>query len=62
MGSNPTASAKHFTLSFSKDIEYLEGVYASDWDTKTLVYTNPKSVGIVTRPTEEGRDFFCIML
>lgn len=45
-------------MSFSKDIEYLEGVYASDWDTKTLVYTNPKFVGIVTRPTEEGRDFF----
>ena len=59
---NPTddtlqAKAQVYTENFSKDIEYLEGIYTSNWDTKTLAHTNPKSVGIVTRPTEEGRDF-----
>ena len=59
---NPTNNtlqekAQMYTENFSKDVEYLEGIYISDWNTKTLAHTNPKSVGITTRPTEEGRDF-----
>ena len=43
------AQAQSYTEIFSKDREYLEGIYASEWDTHVLAHTNPAVVGIVTR-------------
>lgn len=52
--SDPDAvrEAQAYTEQFSKDREYLEGIYTSDWQTNVLVHTNPKVVGITTREGE----------
>lgn len=52
--SDPDAvrEAQAYTEQFSKDREYLEGIYTSDWQTNVLVHTNPKVVGITTRKGE----------
>ncbi|MDD6811279.1 MAG: methyl-accepting chemotaxis protein [Lachnospiraceae bacterium] len=44
--------AQAYTEIFSADREYLEGIYASEWNTHVLVHTNPKVVGIITREGE----------
>lgn len=44
-----TAAAQAYTTKFSNDIENLEGLYASEWNTHVLVHTNEKAVGITTR-------------
>ena len=44
-----TAAAQLYTETFSADREYLEGVYASEWNTHVLAHTNPNVVGITTR-------------
>ena len=41
--------AQKYTETFSSDREYLEGIYASEWDTHVLAHTNAKVVGITTR-------------
>lgn len=46
------AKAQKYTEKFSQDREYLEGIYASEWDTHVLAHTNPKAVGIYTRKDE----------
>ena len=50
-----TAAAQKYTENFGKDIGNLEGIYASNWDTKMLVHTTPEVVGKVTRPDEAKR-------
>ena len=52
--SDPDAvrEAQAYTEQFSKDREYLEGIYTSDWQTNVLAHTNPKVVGITTRKGE----------
>lgn len=49
------AAAQKYTETFSKDIDHLEGIYASMWDTKVLTHTTAQVVGMVTRPDEEKR-------
>ena len=51
---NPSAiaAAQAYTEKFSEDIDNLEGLYASEWDTHVLVHTNPAVVGITTRTGE----------
>ena len=49
------AAAQAYTEDFSKGLPHLEGVYASTWGTQTLTHTNPGSIGITTRPTEDRR-------
>lgn len=44
-----TAKAQAYTELFSADREYLEGIYASEWNTHVLTHTNPNVVGITTR-------------
>lgn len=44
-----TAAAQAYTSKFSGDIENLEGIYASEWNTHVLVHTNENVVGITTR-------------
>ena len=44
-----TAAAQAYTETFSADREYLEGIYASEWNTHVLAHTNPNVVGITTR-------------
>lgn len=44
-----TAKAQKYTEQFSADRAYLEGIYASEWDTHVLAHTNAKVVGIYTR-------------
>lgn len=44
-----TAHAQAYTELFSGDREYLEGIYASEWNTHVLAHTNPNVVGITTR-------------
>ena len=51
---NPTdeeafAKAQEYTETFSADVENLEGLYASEWNTHVLTHTNAKVVGITTR-------------
>lgn len=55
--SNETAvaAAQKYTEKFSKDINYLEGIYASSWDTKMLTHTSSQVVGKITRPDETKR-------
>ncbi len=43
------AAAQKYTEKFSADIENLEGLYASEWDTHVLAHTNAAVVGITTR-------------
>lgn len=44
-----TARAQAYTEKFSADIENLEGIYVSEWDTHVLAHTNAAVVGITTR-------------
>ncbi len=51
---NPTdadavAAAQKYTEVYSADIENLEGIYASEWNTHVLAHTNAAVVGITTR-------------
>lgn len=51
---NPTdeaafAKAQKYTETFSGDVENLDGLYASEWNSHVLTHTNPKVVGITTR-------------
>ena len=51
---NPTdpkavAAAQKYTEVFSADMENLEGIYASEWNTHVLAHTNAAVVGITTR-------------
>lgn len=51
---NPDVFAKTqaYTEKFSKDIDNLEGIYASEWNTHVLTHTNAGTVGITTRKDE----------
>ena len=42
-------AAQKYTESFSEDINNLEGLYVSEWNTHVLAHTNAKVVGITTR-------------
>ncbi len=42
-------AAQTYTEKFSSDIDNLEGLYASEWNTHVLTHTNPAVVGITTR-------------
>ena len=42
-------AAQKYTESFSKDINNLEGLYISEWNTHVLAHTNAEVVGITTR-------------
>lgn len=55
--SNPTdsqniAAAQEYTERFSADMENLEGIYVSEWNTHVLAHTNAAVVGITTREGE----------
>ena len=41
--------AQKYTEEFSKDIPFLEGIYASEWNTHVLTHTNSKIIGMTTR-------------
>ena len=41
--------AQKYTENFSNDMDYLEGIYVSEWNTHVLAHTNSKVVGITTR-------------
>ncbi len=43
------AAAQAYTEAFSADIENLEGLYTSEWNTHVLAHTNAAVVGITTR-------------
>lgn len=43
------AAAQKYTETFSGDVENLEGLYTSEWNTHVLAHTNKAVVGIVTR-------------
>lgn len=43
------AAAQSYTETFSGDVDNLEGLYASEWDTHVLAHTNAAVVGITTR-------------
>ena len=47
------ATAQKYTEIFSKDIQYLEGIYCSEWNTHVLAHTNSKVVGLITRKEPE---------
>ena len=47
------AAAQKYTENFSSDIDFLEGVYASTWDTRVRTHTSAQVIGKVTRPDEE---------
>lgn len=43
------AKAQTYTETFSADINNLEGLYVSEWNTHVLAHTNAQVVGIITR-------------
>lgn len=43
------SAAQKYTEKFSGDIERLEGIYASEWNTHVLAHTNEAVAGITTR-------------
>ncbi|MBR3418866.1 MAG: diguanylate cyclase [Oscillospiraceae bacterium] len=47
-------AAQKYTVTYSKDIPFLEGIYASKWTTQVLVHTNSKIAGMITRKTPES--------
>ena len=49
------ATAQKYTEKFGKDLSNLEGIYASKWDTTMITHTNPKVIGMITRPDEAKR-------
>ncbi len=54
--SEKVAAAQKYTEDFSGDINSLEGIYASSWDTKVLTHTSQQVVGEVTRPDKDKCD------
>lgn len=46
---NAVAAAQKYTEKYSGDIEDLEGIYVSEWNTHVLAHTNAAVVGITTR-------------
>ena len=46
------AKAQAYTEDYSADIENLEGIYASEWNTHVLAHTNKNVVGMTTRKEE----------
>ena len=49
-------AAQKYTEDFSDDIENLEGIYVSEWNTHVLAHTNPDVVGMIARPVKDGDD------
>lgn len=47
------AKAQSFTEDYSKSVDNIEGLWIGSWETKCLAHTNPKTVGMVTRPKEK---------
>lgn len=47
--------AQDYTERFSQGIDYLEGIYSSNWDTHILTHTSKDVVGITTRADETSR-------
>lgn len=41
--------AQEYTVRFGEDYDFLEGIYASMWNTKVLTHSNEKVIGITTR-------------
>jgi len=54
--SQKVTEAQKYTELFSQDVDNLEGIYVSKWDTTVLAHTNPKVVGMITRPVKDGDD------
>lgn len=48
-------AAQKYTENFSKDIDSLEGIYVSSWDTTVRAHTNSQVAGTVTRTDEDKR-------
>lgn len=46
------AAAQKYTETFSADREYLEGIYADEWNSHVLVHTNPQVPGMIMRKDE----------
>ena len=61
---NPEAvsAAQKYTETFSADMEGLEGIYVSEWNTHVLAHTNPAVVGITTREGESLKQLQDAML
>ena len=58
MNQNDSAAkkeAQEYTEKFSNDVDNLEGIYVSNWNTEVLAHTNLKTVGMITRKDEEPR-------
>ncbi len=64
------AAAQAYTETFSTDVDNLEGLYISEWNSHVLTHTNPAVVGITTREgdglaslqntlTAMGEEVFC---
>lgn len=49
------AAAQNYTVEFGNDIQNLEGIYCSKWDTTILAHTNAPIIGMVTRKDEAYR-------
>lgn len=47
--------AQMYTEKFSADLDNLEGIYASSWETEVLAHTNKAVVGKITRTDESSR-------
>ncbi len=50
--SQALSKAQSYTEQFGSDMEYLEGIYTSEWDTHCIAHSTPSVVGITTRKDE----------
>lgn len=42
-------NAQQYTEKFAENVKNLEGIYVSEWNTRTLAHSNSNSIGLVTR-------------
>ena len=49
------AAAQEYSEGYAADLQNLEGIYASSWDTHVLTHSNPEYVGMVTRPGDSDK-------
>lgn len=51
-------AAQSFTETYSGQMEDLEGIYASTYDTLVLTHTDSRCIGMITRADSKSRDAF----
>ena len=57
-----TKNVQSYTESFSKNIDGIEGLYVSEWNSHVLAHSNPSAVGMTTKEGDALKSFQQIIL